>query len=49
VLGGPFRPLLLALLPVFFALSGFLIAGSMVRVQSFPVFILHPALRIGPA
>jgi peptidoglycan/LPS O-acetylase OafA/YrhL len=49
VVEGPVRPLVLVLLPVFFALSGFLIAGSMLRVRSLKVFLAHRILRIIPA
>ena len=49
VIMGPFRPLVLAILPVFFALSGFLIAGSMLRVKPLKIFIAHRVLRIVPA
>ncbi|WP_280140531.1 acyltransferase family protein [Methylocapsa palsarum] len=49
VLEGPFKPLFLATLPMFFALSGFLIAGSLTRVKSLKTFIVHRVLRIVPA
>jgi peptidoglycan/LPS O-acetylase OafA/YrhL len=38
-----------ALLPVFFALSGFLVMGSALRVRSLTTFITFRALRILPA
>ena len=37
------------ILPMFFALSGFLVAGSLVRTPSLRVFALHRVLRIFPA
>jgi peptidoglycan/LPS O-acetylase OafA/YrhL len=49
VVEGPARPLVLVLLPAFFALSGFLIAGSMLRVRSLKIFLAHRILRIIPA
>jgi peptidoglycan/LPS O-acetylase OafA/YrhL len=49
VLEGPARPLIVVILPAFFALSGFLIAGSMLRVRSLKVFLAHRVLRIVPA
>jgi peptidoglycan/LPS O-acetylase OafA/YrhL len=39
----------LRILPLFFALSGFLVAGSLTRVKSLKVFMLHRILRIVPA
>jgi peptidoglycan/LPS O-acetylase OafA/YrhL len=48
-LRGPFGPPVLMVLPIFFALSGFLIAGSMLRIRSTTVFLIHRALRIVPA
>ncbi len=44
-----FQPVLHALLPMFFFLSGFLVTGSAHRVGSARVFFLHRALRIVPA
>lgn len=35
--------------PMFFALSGFLVAGSALRLKSIRVFLIHRALRIFPA
>jgi len=43
------RPLIFVILPSFFALSGFLVAGSLVRVDNLPVFLTLRALRIFPA
>jgi peptidoglycan/LPS O-acetylase OafA/YrhL len=37
------------IVPCFFALSGFLVAGSMVRLNSLPLFLTFRALRIFPA
>lgn len=45
---GPPRPLICFLLPAFFALSGFLVAGSLER-NSIPEFLTLRALRIFPA
>jgi peptidoglycan/LPS O-acetylase OafA/YrhL len=47
--GTPVRPLLMALVPMFFALSGFLVTGSAVRVASLRVFLTFRILRIVPA
>jgi peptidoglycan/LPS O-acetylase OafA/YrhL len=49
IVQGPFRPVFLLVLPVFFGLSGFLITGSMLRVRSLRVFVAHRILRIVPA
>ncbi len=46
---GAYRPLLFTVIPSFFALSGFLVAGSLVRVNSLPVFLTLRAMRIFPA
>ena len=43
------RPLWLGLVPAFFALSGFLVTGSALRLRSTPTFLAHRALRIFPA
>jgi peptidoglycan/LPS O-acetylase OafA/YrhL len=43
------RPLLLCLVPMFFALSGFLVASSLVRSRSLVTFISLRILRIVPA
>jgi peptidoglycan/LPS O-acetylase OafA/YrhL len=45
----PLRPLLVALVPVFFAVSGFLVTGSAMRTGSVRVFLTFRALRIVPA
>ena len=45
---GPLRPLIYAVVPAFFALSGFLVASSLTR-NSLPTFALLRALRIFPA
>ena len=37
------------ILPMFFALSGFLICGSLIRTKSVLVFLTHRALRLVPA
>ncbi len=46
---GPFRPIIFLLIPSFFALSGFLVAGSLQRVGNLPVFLTLRVLRIFPA
>ena len=46
---GPLRPFLLAILPMFFALSGFLVAGSAVRAPSAKTFLALRLLRLWPA
>lgn len=46
---GPFGPLFASILPVFFALSGFLVTGSALRTQSVRVFLTFRVLRIVPA
>ncbi len=46
---GLFGPTILIIVPAFFALSGFLVAGSAVRVRSVRTFIAFRALRILPA
>lgn len=43
------RPLHVALVPMFFALSGFLVMGSAVRLRATPTFLANRALRIFPA
>jgi len=45
----PARPLLMALVPMFFGLSGFLVTGSAMRTQSLRVFMTFRILRIVPA
>jgi len=44
-----FYPVILALLPMFFCLSGFLVTGSAVRTRSVPLFLSYRGLRIFPA
>jgi peptidoglycan/LPS O-acetylase OafA/YrhL len=44
-----FYPIILALLPMFFALSGFLVTGSAVRTRSVPLFLAYRGIRIFPA
>ena len=43
------RPIFLGVLPVFFGLSGFLVAGSALRTGSIRVFLAFRALRLVPA
>ena len=43
------RPLLRVILPMFFALSGFLVAGSLERSRTLGVFLALRAIRIYPA
>ena len=43
------RPFKVALVPGFFALSGFLVAGSALRLRRTSTFLAHRALRIFPA
>jgi len=45
----PVRPLVRAILPMFFALSGFLVAGSLERTRTLPMFLGLRAIRIYPA
>lgn len=45
----PFRAPMVAVLPMFFALSGFLVSGSVIRSKTILEFILLRALRIVPA
>lgn len=48
-LSGPARPLTLSYLPMFFALSGFLVAGSALRARKLLPFLGLRALRLVPA
>jgi peptidoglycan/LPS O-acetylase OafA/YrhL len=48
-LTGPTRPFLVVLVPMFFALSGFLVTGSAFRVRVTSTFLAFRALRIFPA
>ena len=45
----PWRPFSAAVLPMFFALSGFLVAGSYFRTKSIGQFVMLRVLRIAPA
>jgi peptidoglycan/LPS O-acetylase OafA/YrhL len=45
----PLRALLRAILPMFFALSGFLVAGSLERSRTLPLFLGLRVIRIYPA
>jgi len=45
----PARPFFRAILPMFFALSGFLVAGSLERARTLPVFLGLRVIRIYPA
>lgn len=49
LLDGPAGPFFQLLLPMFFALSGFLVAGSLLRSDSLLVFVGLRVLRIFPA
>lgn len=46
---GPFRPLLAIILPMFFCLSGFLVAGSLERCRSMISFVGLRIVRLVPA
>ena len=46
---GAARPLLISLIPMFFALSGFLVASSLMRSRSLTTFVGLRVLRIVPA
>jgi peptidoglycan/LPS O-acetylase OafA/YrhL len=46
---GPSGPLFAAILPMFFGLSGFLVAGSAIRTRNLKVFLTFRVLRIMPA
>lgn len=47
--GGIYRPLVAGILPIFFALSGFLVAGSLERSKMLLDFLLLRAIRLVPA
>lgn len=49
VAAGPARPLIAVMLPAFFTLSGFLVAGSLTRTRTLGMFLGLRALRIFPA
>ena len=46
---GPIRPLIALILPMFFALSGFLVAGSLERCRSLISFVGLRGIRLAPA
>ncbi len=46
---GPKRPLHVALVPMFFALSGFLVIGSAIRLKDVRTFLAFRMLRLFPA
>lgn len=46
---GPIRPLIAVILPMFFALSGFLVAGSLDRCRTLVSFIGLRVIRLAPA
>ncbi len=46
---GPMRPIIAIILPMFFALSGFLVAGSLDRCRSLISFIGLRVIRLAPA
>jgi peptidoglycan/LPS O-acetylase OafA/YrhL len=46
---GPFRALAACLLPMFFALSGFLVSASLARTANLATFLAYRAIRIIPA
>jgi peptidoglycan/LPS O-acetylase OafA/YrhL len=46
---GPARPLVRLLVPMFFALSGYLVAGSLERSKTLGMFLALRAIRIYPA
>jgi peptidoglycan/LPS O-acetylase OafA/YrhL len=46
---GPWRPFLRLILPMFFALSGYLVAGSLERCNTLGMFLGLRAIRIYPA
>lgn len=49
LIGSSIHPLIVALLPAFFALSGFLVTGSALRTGSIRTFLAFRALRLVPA
>jgi peptidoglycan/LPS O-acetylase OafA/YrhL len=49
ILGGPLHAAVCLILPMFFALSGFLVCGSLQRTRAIVPFIVHRVLRIIPA
>ena len=48
-MAGPLGSIVRAILPMFFALSGFLVCGSLFRSKSLVVFAMHRVLRLVPA
>lgn len=46
---GPYRPIAASLLPMFFALSGFLVTASLARTAKLTTFLTYRAVRILPA
>lgn len=46
---GPMRPVYVVLVPAFFALSGFLVTGSALRLRNTGTFLTFRVLRILPA
>ena len=46
---GPRRPLQVSLVPMFFAVSGFLVAGSAIRLKTITTFLAFRSFRIFPA
>ncbi len=46
---GPFRPAMAMILPMFFALSGFLVAGSLARCRTMVSFLGLRVIRLVPA
>lgn len=44
-----FRTLTAMTVPMFFVLSGYLVAGSAERLENVRIFLIHRVLRIGPA
>jgi peptidoglycan/LPS O-acetylase OafA/YrhL len=49
IVNNALHPLILALVPMFFGLSGFLVTGSALRTRSVRVFLTYRGLRIFPA
>ena len=49
LMGTLWHPVIIVLLPLFFALSGFLVTGSALRTQSIRIFLAFRALRLIPA
>jgi len=49
ILTSPYRPLVSTIMPMFFALSGFLVAGSLHRTKALTTFVGLRVIRIIPA